>query len=100
LLFTITQQTGQGVDGLLNAVYGFLQRRTDFFYEMEPGDKMGFPPGVAESMVRLFTFPFFEALIEIFLDLNEESHASLFRFIHTSRSIKTSISRGSRTSLS
>ena len=53
LLFTITQQTGQGVDGLLNAVFGFLQRRTDFFYEMEPGDKMGFPPGVAESMVSL-----------------------------------------------
>ena len=51
LLFTITQQTGQGVDGLLNAVFGFLQRRTDFFYEMEPGDKMGFPPGVSESMV-------------------------------------------------
>ena len=48
LLFTITQQTGEGVDGLLNAVFGFLQRRTDFFYEMEPGDKMGFPPGVAE----------------------------------------------------
>ena len=28
-----------------------MQRRTDFFYEMEPGDKMGFPPGVAEKMV-------------------------------------------------
>lgn len=52
LLFTITQQTGQGIDGLLNGVFGFLQRRTDFFYEMEPpGDKMGFPPGIAESMV-------------------------------------------------
>ena len=53
LLFTLTSQTGQGIDGLLNAVFGFLQRRTDFFYVMEPGDtKMGFPPGVAESMVR------------------------------------------------
>jgi N-terminal conserved domain of Nudc. len=52
LLFTITQQTGQGIDGLLNAMFGFLQRRTDFFYQMEPGDKMGFPPGIAESMVR------------------------------------------------
>ena len=51
LLFTITQQTGQGIDGLLNAMFGFLQRRTDFFYQMEPGDKMGFPPGIAESMV-------------------------------------------------
>ena len=41
------------MDGLLNAVFGFLQRRTDFFYEMEPGDKMGFPPGVSESMVGI-----------------------------------------------
>ena len=54
LLFTITQQTGQGVNGLLDAVFGFLQRRTDFFYEMEPGDKMGFAPGAAESMVSDF----------------------------------------------
>jgi type IV secretory pathway TraG/TraD family ATPase VirD4 len=28
-----------------------LQRRTDFFYEMAPGEKMGFPPGVADQMV-------------------------------------------------
>jgi len=35
----------------LDSVYGFLQRRTDFYYEAEPGDKMGFPPGIAESMV-------------------------------------------------
>lgn len=58
LLFTITQQTGQGIDGLLNAMFGFLQRRTDFFYQMEPGDKMGFPPGVAESMVRFLKIIF------------------------------------------
>jgi hypothetical protein len=47
----LTQSAGQGVHGLLDSVFGFLSRRTDFFYEMEPGDKMGFPPGVAESMV-------------------------------------------------
>ena len=51
LLFAVTQQAGDGVHGLLNSVFGFLHRRTDFFYQMEPGDKMGFPPGVAESMV-------------------------------------------------
>ena len=44
---------GQGVDGLLNAMFGFLQRRTDFFYQMEPGDKMGFPPKFAEGLVSL-----------------------------------------------
>ena len=51
MLFNVTQQAGNGVQGLLDSVFGFLQRRTDFFYEMEPGDNMGFPPGVAESMV-------------------------------------------------
>lgn len=51
LLFAVTQQANGGVHGLLDSVYGFLQRRTDFYYEAEPNDKMGFPPGVAESMV-------------------------------------------------
>ena len=51
MLFAVTQQGNNGVHGLLDAVYGFLQRRTDFYYEAEPNDKMGFPPGVAESMV-------------------------------------------------
>ena len=51
LLFAVTQQSKGGVHGLLDSVYGFLQRRTDFYYEAMPGDKMGFPPQVAESMV-------------------------------------------------
>lgn len=42
---------------MLDSVFGFLQRRTDFFYESEPMDKMGFPPGIAESMVcKLFFY--------------------------------------------
>ena len=41
------------MQGLLDSVFGFLQRRTDFFYESEPMDKMGFPPGIAESMVSI-----------------------------------------------
>lgn len=81
LLFTITQQTGQGVDGLLNALFGFLQRRTDFFYEMEPGDKMGFPPGVAESMVSL-------------------ECSQMRRCTNISAGTKSSTSSGSRTSQS
>jgi hypothetical protein len=28
-------------------------RKTDFFYECDPGDKMGFPPGVNTKMVNL-----------------------------------------------
>lgn len=51
LLFAVTQQSANGVHGLLDSVFGFLGRRTDFYYEAEPGDKMGFPPGIAESMV-------------------------------------------------
>ena len=49
-LFTIVKETG-GLEGLLNAMFSFLARRTDFFYESDPGDKMGFPPGYAQRMV-------------------------------------------------
>jgi hypothetical protein len=27
-------------------MFNFLYKRTDFFYESDPGDKMGFPPGM------------------------------------------------------
>lgn len=48
---TICQQAGDGIHGLLDSVFSFLQRRTDFYYEAEPGDKMGFPPKFAEGLV-------------------------------------------------
>lgn len=51
-LITIVSETG-GVEGLLHALFNFLYRRTDFFYEMMPGEKMGFLPGEAERMVNL-----------------------------------------------
>ena len=54
MLMMITQRSGDGCDGLLNSVFGFLQRRTDFYYEAEPGDKMGFPPTIAEQKVQGF----------------------------------------------
>jgi len=46
LLLTICNETG-GIQGLLSAIFSFLYRRSDFFYEADPGDKMGFPPGKA-----------------------------------------------------
>ena len=49
-LITIVNETG-GVEGLLHSMFSFLFRRTDFFYEMMPGEKMGFLPGEAERMV-------------------------------------------------
>lgn len=50
LLITIATESG-GIEGLLNTFFSFLSRRTDFFQECDPGDKMGFPPGVAEKMI-------------------------------------------------
>lgn len=50
-LITIIQESG-GIEGILNTLFSFLLRRTDFFYEMNPGDKMGFPPGEAVEMVN------------------------------------------------
>lgn len=44
LLYTMCSEAG-GIDGLLSNIFDFLYRRTDFFYESDPGDKMGFPPG-------------------------------------------------------
>lgn len=50
LYVSITQEVG-GLEGLFTSLFSFLLRRTDFFYESEPGDKMGFPPGVNEKML-------------------------------------------------
>lgn len=58
MLMTITQQAGNGIHGLLDSVFSFLQRRTDFYYEAEPGDKMGFPPQFAEGLVSSTTSHF------------------------------------------
>lgn len=40
-----------GIAPLLDAFFDFLYRRTDFFHVMSSGDKMGFPEGVAETLV-------------------------------------------------
>ncbi len=60
MLFQMTNELGKGCEGLMDAVFGFLFRRTDFFYVMEPGGRMGFPPGVAENMVSFFWLLSFE----------------------------------------
>jgi len=56
--FTIVKETG-GLEGLLHSLFSFLIRRTDFFYECDPGDKMGFPPGAAAQML-MSTFDMYQ----------------------------------------
>lgn len=40
-----------GIAPLLDAIFSFLYRKTDFYHEMKEGENMGFPPGVAEKLV-------------------------------------------------
>lgn len=51
LLNTVITQKGQGIYGFFDIMFSFLYRRTDFFYEMAPGENMGFFPTQAESIV-------------------------------------------------
>lgn len=50
-LLGILQHVGN-IQDFLHIYFGFLYRKTDFYRLLSsPSDKMGFPPGVAESMV-------------------------------------------------
>lgn len=60
LYLTICKQVG-GIQGLLKSFFDFMIRKTDFFYECDPGDKMGFPPGYNEKLVTFFLFSFLES---------------------------------------
>jgi hypothetical protein len=51
LLHTIIVEKGQGIYGFFDTIMGFMYRRTDFFYEMAPGENMGFFPGQSESII-------------------------------------------------
>lgn len=54
LLHTIIVEKGQGIYGFFDIVFGFMYRRTDFYYEMAPGENMGFFPGQSESIIYNF----------------------------------------------
>jgi hypothetical protein len=54
LLHTVIVEKGQGIYGFFDTVFGFMYRRTDLFYEMAPGENMGFFPGQAEAIVYNF----------------------------------------------
>lgn len=50
MYFTMIREVG-GIEGLIHSMFSFLFRRTDFYYECDPGDQMGFPPGHAAGLV-------------------------------------------------
>jgi hypothetical protein len=54
LLHTIIVEKGQGIYGFFDTVLGFMYRRTDFYYEMAPGENMGFFPGQSEQIIYNF----------------------------------------------
>ena len=58
MFLTMTQEAG-GLNPFLDCMFSFLQRRTDFYYEAEPGDRMGFPPGYPEQLVSRSHDPIF-----------------------------------------
>ncbi|XP_026995535.2 nudC domain-containing protein 3 [Tachysurus fulvidraco] len=77
-LLGILQHVGN-IQNFLQIYFGFLYRKTDFYRLLvNPNDKMGFPPGVAEKMV-LKTFKLFEKLAvqdrERVMKLAEEARA-------------------------
>jgi len=51
ILYTVISEKGQGIYGFFDVMMGFMYRKTDFFYEMAPGENMGFFPGQAEALV-------------------------------------------------
>lgn len=60
-LLGILQHVGN-IQDFLNVYFGFLYRKTDFYrLLMNPQDRLGFPPGVAQNMV-LQTFKNYERL--------------------------------------
>lgn len=42
-----------GIESFVKSFFDFLARKTDFFYECDPGDKMGFPPGYNKQLVDI-----------------------------------------------
>ena len=50
LYFNIMKETG-GVTGLINSLFSFLFRRTDFYYEGDPGVKIGSPSDTPSKLV-------------------------------------------------
>ena len=53
-----------------------MSRKTDFFYECYPGDKMGFPPGYNKQLVRWFRCRSLKLWITIKRNIIKKYHPS------------------------
>ena len=42
------------IEPFMDAIFSFLHRKTDFFRTLTEESKVGFPPGVAENMLRCY----------------------------------------------
>lgn len=47
-LMTKMSSQVKGIPELFDSIFSFLLKRTDFYYEKDPSDKFGFPPGLAK----------------------------------------------------
>ena len=61
MYLTICKEVG-GIEGLLKSFFDFMIRKTDFFYESDPGDKMGFPPGYNKKLVNFLSYSAFKCV--------------------------------------
>lgn len=50
-MFLMLAQELGGITQIFESLFSFLKRRTDFFVLSNPGDKVGFPPGVSEQII-------------------------------------------------
>ncbi|CAH8608734.1 unnamed protein product [Heterobilharzia americana] len=75
-LLGILQHEGK-LEKFLDVIFGFLMRRTDFFYIMTPEQKkLGFPNGVSIQMV-LKAYEKYKTIFEGYQHLREESPTNL-----------------------
>jgi hypothetical protein len=79
-IFSHIASRQRGIEPLLEAFFGFLKRRTDFYMTYTEGmhSPAGFPPGVAEAMVRkaMARHPFTPALASTPSNSLRETHTA------------------------
>lgn len=73
-LLGILQSEGN-IEKFVDVMFGFLMRRTDFFYEFQPGGKLGFPKGVALKII-LKAFDKYDTFFKEYQEKNSSVRAT------------------------